>query len=154
MGFRDGAGFRSPGPAAVFFGKRGRKRLGEFQLPSGLFIDHDDRVFVVDSFNRRVQVFRYHGLPKQAGGRASEKPRNFVGLRCFSPMAAVLHGQTPQEDVLGIHNLGPGSPGPVKWAVPGVPVLPRSALWPQQHQPAEPAAVEPEALDRIELHSL
>jgi hypothetical protein len=50
-----------------FFGKRG-VRLGEFQLPSGLFIDHDDRVFVVDSFNRRVQVFRYHGLAKAAQG--------------------------------------------------------------------------------------
>jgi hypothetical protein len=37
-------------------------------LPTGLFIDHDDRVFVVDSFNRRVQVFHYHGLAKPAPG--------------------------------------------------------------------------------------
>jgi DNA-binding beta-propeller fold protein YncE len=64
--------FDRQGRLLYFFGKRGT-RLGEFQLPSGLFInhddrDHDDRVFVVDSFNRRVQVFRYHGLPKQAGG--------------------------------------------------------------------------------------
>ena len=42
--------------------------IGEFQLPAGLFIDHDDRIFVVDSFNRRIQVFRYFGLPKQAQG--------------------------------------------------------------------------------------
>jgi hypothetical protein len=35
-----------------------------------LFIDHDDRIFVVDSFNRRIQVYKYSGLPRQAqGGR-------------------------------------------------------------------------------------
>jgi DNA-binding beta-propeller fold protein YncE len=59
--------FDREGHLLYFFGKRGAG-LGEFQLPSGLFIDHDDRVFVVDSFNRRVQVFRYHGLPKQTRG--------------------------------------------------------------------------------------
>ncbi len=37
---------------------------GEFQLPAGLFISHDDRVYVVDSFNRRVQVFHYVGMKK------------------------------------------------------------------------------------------
>jgi hypothetical protein len=28
-------------------------------LPTGLFIDRNDRVFVVDSYNRRIQVFQY-----------------------------------------------------------------------------------------------
>jgi hypothetical protein len=41
--------------------------LGEFQLPSGVFIDRNDRVFVVDSFNHRVQVFDYHGLKPGRG---------------------------------------------------------------------------------------
>jgi len=50
-----------------YFGTRGTG-IGEFQLPAGLFIDHDDRIFVVDSFNRRIQVFRYFGLPKTAQG--------------------------------------------------------------------------------------
>jgi hypothetical protein len=49
------------------FGGRGQG-LGEFQLPMGLFIDRHDRIFVVDSFNRRVQVYRYYGLSKQARG--------------------------------------------------------------------------------------
>jgi len=31
-----------------------------------LFIDHNDRIYVVDSFNRRVQVFQYAGLKTQA----------------------------------------------------------------------------------------
>ena len=55
-----------------YFGTRGTQK-GEFQLPAGLFIDHDDRIFVVDSFNRRVQVYRYYGLPKQASGGAAMK---------------------------------------------------------------------------------
>jgi hypothetical protein len=50
-----------------YFGGQGQG-LGQFQLPVGLFIDHNDRIFVVDSFNRRVQVFHYYGLPKVAIG--------------------------------------------------------------------------------------
>ena len=57
--------FDRQGRLLYYFGKRGTA-LGEFQLPAGLFIDRNDRVFVVDSFNRRVQVFDYHGLPKVA----------------------------------------------------------------------------------------
>jgi hypothetical protein len=41
---------------------------GEFQLPSGLFIDRNDSVFVVDSFNRRIQEFHYAALKTQAVG--------------------------------------------------------------------------------------
>jgi hypothetical protein len=45
--------------------------------------------------------------------------KNLV-LACalFFATAAALHSQTPQEDVLGIHNMGPGSPGPVSGALP------------------------------------
>jgi len=59
--------FDQQGRLLYYFGNRGALP-GEFQLPAGLFIDHDDRIFVVDSFNRRVQEFRYFGLPKQAKG--------------------------------------------------------------------------------------
>jgi len=58
--------FNRQGQLLYYFGSRGT-HAGEFQLPSGLYIDHDDRVFVVDSFNRRVQVFHYAGLKAQAG---------------------------------------------------------------------------------------
>lgn len=59
-------------------------------------------------------------------------------------MATVLLGQTPQEDVLGIHNLGPGSQSPVTGALPacqfchaphsGVngPTTPNTPLWSQK----------------------
>jgi sugar lactone lactonase YvrE len=59
--------FDQEGHLLYYFGNQGTDK-GEFQLPSGLFIDRDDRIFVVDSYNRRVQVYRYFGLPKRAAG--------------------------------------------------------------------------------------
>jgi hypothetical protein len=59
--------FDREGQLLYYFGKTGTG-FGDFQLPAGLFIDHHDRVLVVDSFNRRVQVFRYFALPKQGAG--------------------------------------------------------------------------------------
>jgi hypothetical protein len=50
-----------------YFGQRGTG-LGDFQLPTGLHIDHQDRIFVVDSFNRRVEVFKYYGIAPATGG--------------------------------------------------------------------------------------
>ncbi|MBZ5606349.1 MAG: 6-bladed beta-propeller, partial [Acidobacteriia bacterium] len=32
---------------------------GQFQLPSGISIDDRNIIYVADSYNRRVQVFRY-----------------------------------------------------------------------------------------------
>ncbi len=58
--------FNREGQLLYYFGAKGT-HAGEFQLPAGLFIDHDDRVFVVDSFNRRVQVFHYSGLKQPTG---------------------------------------------------------------------------------------
>jgi len=54
-----------------YFGSRGT-HAGEFQLPAGLFIDRDDKVFVVDSYNRRVQIFQYDGLKKAANQTSSK----------------------------------------------------------------------------------
>jgi DNA-binding beta-propeller fold protein YncE len=44
-------------------GRPGR-REGEFSFPAGIAIGADGRVAVVDSFNARVQLFRF----KSAGG--------------------------------------------------------------------------------------
>jgi len=54
------------------FGGQGT-HAGEFQLPAGLFIAKDDRVYVVDSFNRRVQIFHYAAL-NRAAGNATTSP--------------------------------------------------------------------------------
>jgi DNA-binding beta-propeller fold protein YncE len=45
------------------FGREGHGP-GEFWLPAGLFIDPRGRIWVADSYNRRVQVFDY--LPEGA----------------------------------------------------------------------------------------
>ena len=42
---------------------------GAFSLPSGLFIDRNDTVYIVDSYNSRVQVFHYYGKREQGGGQ-------------------------------------------------------------------------------------
>ena len=59
--------FDKPGQLLYVFGGRGTA-LGRFQLPTGVFIQTNDRVYVVDSYNRRVQVFQYHGLKLNAQG--------------------------------------------------------------------------------------
>jgi len=59
--------FNRQGQLLYYFGGRGAN-AGQFQLPAGLFIDQNDRIYVVDSFNRRVQIFRYYGQKKQASG--------------------------------------------------------------------------------------
>ena len=47
-----------PGQYLLGFGERGVGR-GQFWLPGGLFIDPQDRIYVGDAYNRRVQVFQY-----------------------------------------------------------------------------------------------
>jgi len=51
--------FDQKGQYLLDFGNQG-SNAGEFWLPSGLFIDQD-KIYVADSFNRRVQVFQYVG---------------------------------------------------------------------------------------------
>jgi DNA-binding beta-propeller fold protein YncE len=59
--------FDRQGDLLYYFGGRG-SAPGAFELPSGLFIARDDHVYVVDSSNSRVQVFRYYA--KQPAGGA------------------------------------------------------------------------------------
>ena len=60
--------FDREGRLLYYFGQRGTGS-GEFQLPTGLQIDKQDRIYVVDSFNRRVEVFRYYGIAQVEEGR-------------------------------------------------------------------------------------
>src|SRR5208282_6396994 len=48
--------FDRQGRLLYYFGQRGTG-LGQFQLPTGLEIDNHDRIYVVDSFNHRIEVF-------------------------------------------------------------------------------------------------
>jgi sugar lactone lactonase YvrE len=50
--------FNSKGQLLLYVGKTGSK-YGQFFMPNGIFIDHEDRIYVSDSYNRRVQIFQY-----------------------------------------------------------------------------------------------
>jgi hypothetical protein len=50
--------FDSAGQLLYYFGASGAGP-GQFQLPSGISINNRNIIYVADSQNRRVQVFRY-----------------------------------------------------------------------------------------------
>ena len=52
--------FNPQGELLLSFGAQGGGE-GQFLLPNGIFISQDNTIFVADSYNRRVQVFRYVG---------------------------------------------------------------------------------------------
>lgn len=54
--------YDASGRLLLSIGGLGRSR-GEFWLPSGIFIDGEDRIYVADTYNARVQIFRYIGGP-------------------------------------------------------------------------------------------
>jgi len=55
--------FREDGTLLLSVGQRGRT-AGQFWLPSGIFIDRKKNIiYVADSFNQRIQVFKYIGSP-------------------------------------------------------------------------------------------
>jgi len=45
------------GNLLMFWGGAGRGP-GQFNLPAGLFVDPEGRLFVADSYNHRVQAFQ------------------------------------------------------------------------------------------------
>jgi DNA-binding beta-propeller fold protein YncE len=50
--------FDHSGRLLLYFGQRGGN-YGEFSLPSGIFIDAKNNIYVGDTYNSRVQVFKY-----------------------------------------------------------------------------------------------
>ena len=60
--------FDPTGRLVLQFGMRGLQP-GQFRLPAGICITEDNRIFVVDSINQRIQEFRY--LPKGQGSDES-----------------------------------------------------------------------------------
>ena len=50
--------FEKSGQLLMALGQEGHGP-GEFYLPSGITIDSRDRIWIADTYNRRVQVFQY-----------------------------------------------------------------------------------------------
>jgi DNA-binding beta-propeller fold protein YncE len=59
--------FDQKGQLLYYFGQSG-DGPAEFQLPAGLFVDGNNRIYVTDSYNHRVQVFRYVPAKQVSGG--------------------------------------------------------------------------------------
>jgi DNA-binding beta-propeller fold protein YncE len=54
--------YSKDGRCLASFGQLGR-RVGEFAGPNGLWIDSDNRIYVADSGNGRVQIFQLVAVP-------------------------------------------------------------------------------------------
>ena len=50
--------FNQQGQLLLYVSQEGT-RPGELMLPSGIFIDRDDRIYVADTFNHRIQIYQY-----------------------------------------------------------------------------------------------
>ncbi len=52
--------FTPDGKVLMFVGAFGQNP-GQFNLPTGIYIDRNNRVYVSDSLNARVQIFQFLG---------------------------------------------------------------------------------------------
>jgi hypothetical protein len=52
--------FNPKGQVLMYVGSFGRQP-GQFNLPMGVYIDSNDRVYVSDQLNARVQIFQFLG---------------------------------------------------------------------------------------------
>ena len=52
--------FNADGQLLLVFGSPG-SQPGQFRMPAGIHIDANDRIYVVDMINGRIQIFQYHG---------------------------------------------------------------------------------------------
>ncbi|HKT69863.1 MAG TPA: hypothetical protein VJP83_10515, partial [Terriglobales bacterium] len=55
------------GRLLFFFGQTGAAE-GQFFLPEGIATDSQNRIYVADGYNRRVQIFQLRPEAAQAGG--------------------------------------------------------------------------------------
>ena len=99
--------FNDQGQLLYYFGQKGAGPW-EFQLPSGLQIDSSDRIYVVDSYNRRVQIFHYTAVRQAVRGSSAMKSVAAIFMLALL-IAPAAYAQQPQADTLGMHNLTPGS---------------------------------------------
>lgn len=60
--------FNAEGELLMFIGERSEQDgPGKYMLPSGIFVDEDGRIYFVDQWFKKVDVFRPHALAAEAG---------------------------------------------------------------------------------------
>ncbi len=75
--------------AALLLRREGNGSQDSFNCLAGLQIDKQDRIYVVDSFNRRVQIFHYYGIaPRRTGGSSEKNP--VAGLALLMTVLAIF----------------------------------------------------------------
>ena len=69
--------FDRDGNLLLFFGEEGMD-YGQFWLPSGIFIDNKNTIFVADTYNGRVQAFSLIREPgkKEKENRNAARPND------------------------------------------------------------------------------
>jgi hypothetical protein len=70
--------FNPEGDLLMFIGERSeRDGPAKYMLPSGIYVDEDGRVYMVDQWFRKVDVFRPAGLKPGEGwlGRLAGTPK-------------------------------------------------------------------------------
>jgi len=70
--------FDPQGNILLFMGQLG-PRPGDFHLPAGISIDENDRIYVADQLNSRIQVFQYLKTQESTARHDAEKP-SFRGI--------------------------------------------------------------------------
>ena len=123
--------FDADGELLLDFGQKGTGP-GEFWLPAGIFIDPTNRIWIADSYNRRVQVFDYlpegHAMStppdrsslrccrarglRRAACRAAERASSTARTTCRPPGPAPIRATTEQEVCIFCHTPHNAAPGP------------------------------------------
>jgi DNA-binding beta-propeller fold protein YncE len=53
--------FNQQGQLLIYIGSGGSGRPGKFALPAGMHVDNNNRIFVADQYNQRIQMFEFLG---------------------------------------------------------------------------------------------
>ena len=68
--------FNNKAQLLMFIGQRGQQgNPGQYMLPAGITVDEDGRVYLVDQFHRKVDIFRPARIEKDEGYLGGEHLR-------------------------------------------------------------------------------
>jgi DNA-binding beta-propeller fold protein YncE len=86
--------FSADGDLLMFIGERSEANApAKYMLPAGIFVDEDRRVYMVDQWFRKIDVFRPHALPKGAG---FFNKKSTAAVSVTSPAKSVANSPAPE----------------------------------------------------------
>lgn len=66
----------------------GSKR-GELWLPAGMYIDENDKIYVADQYNRRVNIYQYMGENTRQRRKGSKELIGLSKTICYQMVAYI-----------------------------------------------------------------